>query len=1184
MFGRKKVDLGGSKQDRKDLIRNAKKKRVEREEHDKREAATIVFQKSYRGSKERRLVYKRAVDEFKHISTEIAAQAKTKKKGKRGSTISRLLYITSLLIRLQKSQPSLDKKSKALHARRVQAALVYVVARAKKTDKGNYFLGLVDRNMRRRKECANQLSFFARVGAQMVAEMKDRKQTKSRALILRFVAMTLNPNLMALANPKNCYIAYPQHITIAFAEGKGVAYWLGRAIQGEKDKKGAMIVAMIQLGFRGFWLDDATGNASKPATTAFVSNILTLPVAFSKPSNGLLKLMFSPKTSNSGFVTSAWDTLTQAILVMSRIGALDKLRCGGITAPPIAFLFGNLLSIWQHGQSWGNKKKGEDLGAEAKMTRAEREAERRAAIKRMVPFMTMITIVIQRCPETCVKPLMETIQRGGHSIGNVLSSQLRIAFSPGHNNLLNMPFQLILHSTHLQDLKYTYRPNEKEWAETDEELRGMGLDVFRQVPGYLGQVVRMLIVMCKYWPGKRHSILSALAFTTPCLPIMWGYLETHICPLNHKGTRRKRAKSKQGDSKFDQKVPGGYAYEALESQSTQNSRGVEKKIPKPQKKSSGLLSFLSKGIATAVRKVSGYGRNPIMDTWLQAIYAPPAQSVKSSQLADIFYLFAGAFSSAIAGLEMDEMAGMISPVQLGEGGGVEYMIRMVKNIVFDFYFHRNTLPQPQRPWLGIDPQTSASQADIASISMALLTQFRQKYVRVAFCVESAWEVESSYKSAFLAKWNKWANGRLTTSEGFIFRDVLWRLPFLVSFEQRAKALRIVFKSELKEAAAQQRRIHTVNIRRTHLVADGWDAIKAMGSGLRNKIAIRFFDKNGQAEAGLDMGGPFKEFLEGLCREIFRAEYGLFKPTDSGCYYPNEASVLLPDWQEQLEFVGKVLGKALMEGHLIEVRFASFFLNHLLNRPAHFDDLKSVDTQLHKNLVFVKQYQGAMEDLCLTFSVSRSIFGATKTIPLIPGGEDIDVTKANRIHYVTLLADYHLNRKIQPQTSAFKRGLFSVVAESWLTLFTSQELKTLLSGSEDSNIDVDDLRRYTQIDARGSFPSPSVISWFWSAVRALSPHQRRLLLKFVTACSHPPLLGFKDMSPPFTIRFVPLEDRSPAKTKPLLSRIFDRNPKTGQLPTAATCFNMLKLPLYRSQKALTEKLIMAIESKAGFDLQ
>jgi len=76
----------------------------------------------------------------------------------------------------------------------------------------------------------------------------------------------------------------------------------------------------------------------------------------------------------------------------------------------------------------------------------------------------------------------------------------------------------------------------------------------------------------------------------------------------------------------------------------------------------------------------------------------------------------------------------------------------------------------------------------------------------------------------------------------------------------------------------QSRIPTVNIRRSHLVIDGWEAIKAMGPSLRNKIAIRFFDKNGRMEAGLDMGGPFKEFLESLCHEVFRLEYGLFNLT------------------------------------------------------------------------------------------------------------------------------------------------------------------------------------------------------------------------------------------------------------------------------------------------------------------
>uniref|UniRef100_A0A7S2XI29 HECT-type E3 ubiquitin transferase n=1 Tax=Lotharella oceanica TaxID=641309 RepID=A0A7S2XI29_9EUKA len=395
--------------------------------------------------------------------------------------------------------------------------------------------------------------------------------------------------------------------------------------------------------------------------------------------------------------------------------------------------------------------------------------------------------------------------------------------------------------------------------------------------------------------------------------------------------------------------------------------------------------------------------------------------------------------------------------------------------------------------------------------------------------------------------------------------------------------------------ATQTRIPTVNIRRTHLVGDGWEAINSMGPGLRRKIAIRFIDAQGRPEAGVDMGGPFKEFLETLCSEVFRPEYGLFRPSSSLLsFYPNPDCVLLPDWQEQMEFVGKILGKAMMEGHLVDVRFASFFLNLLLSRPPHFDDLMEVDMDLWKNLRFVKSYQGDVKDLGLTFAVSSNHFGKQQTIPLVSGGDEVEVTNENRVNYVMLMADYHLTRKIHPQTAAFRRGLFSVVSVDWMKLFTHQELKVLMSGSEDAFIDVDDLRKHSQIDPRGSFPSPTVLSWFWTSVKKLSEEQKRLLLKFVTACSSPPLLGFKHLNPPFTIRFVPLqESRSPSDRKSsssssskrsIFSRIFGRNPAAGQLPTSATCFNMLKLPLYKSQKALSEKLIMAIEAKAGFDLQ
>ena len=42
-------------------------------------------------------------------------------------------------------------------------------------------------------------------------------------------------------------------------------------------------------------------------------------------------------------------------------------------------------------------------------------------------------------------------------------------------------------------------------------------------------------------------------------------------------------------------------------------------------------------------------------------------------------------------------------------------------------------------------------------------------------------------------------------------------------------------------------------------------------------------------------------------------------------------------------------------------------------------------------------------------------------------------------------------------------------------------------------------------------------------------------------------------------------------------------ETGRLPTASTCFNLLKLPNFKSKKVLREKLLYAIRSGAGFEL-
>jgi hypothetical protein len=89
--------------------------------------------------------------------------------------------------------------------------------------------------------------------------------------------------------------------------------------------------------------------------------------------------------------------------------------------------------------------------------------------------------------------------------------------------------------------------------------------------------------------------------------------------------------------------------------------------------------------------------------------------------------------------------------------------------------------------------------------------------------------------------------------------------------------------------------------------------------------------------------------------------------------------------------------------------------------------------------------------------------------------------------------------------------------------------------------------------------------FWRVMVSFNDQQRADLLRFVTSCERPPSLGFASMNPPFTIQRVPISADS------------------DKLPTASTCFNILKLPTYSSEKMLKDRLLYSINSGSGFEL-
>jgi ubiquitin-protein ligase E3 C len=88
----------------------------------------------------------------------------------------------------------------------------------------------------------------------------------------------------------------------------------------------------------------------------------------------------------------------------------------------------------------------------------------------------------------------------------------------------------------------------------------------------------------------------------------------------------------------------------------------------------------------------------------------------------------------------------------------------------------------------------------------------------------------------------------------------------------------------------------------------------------------------------------------------------------------------------------------------------------------------------------------------------------------------------------------------------RQGLSDVINLDWLRMFSYRELQTLISGA-DHEINIDDLEQHTNY-GNGFTETHSTVITFWSVVRNFSELQKRKLLKFVTSCSRPPLLGFK----------------------------------------------------------------------------
>ncbi|KAK7194211.1 ubiquitin-protein ligase [Novymonas esmeraldas] len=397
-----------------------------------------------------------------------------------------------------------------------------------------------------------------------------------------------------------------------------------------------------------------------------------------------------------------------------------------------------------------------------------------------------------------------------------------------------------------------------------------------------------------------------------------------------------------------------------------------------------------------------------------------------------------------------------------------------------------------------------------------------------------------------------------------YTKLLCHAPFLVPFASRTLLLSALLEeTDHRWVPPSDRR---VVVQRGQIFSDAFDLFHDNPLS-HDMLNIRFVAEDGTLEAGYGRG-VYRECIVSVCKEGFAAEHGLFRQTPDGHVYPNSFSALAtsdPQHLSKIRFLGAMVGRALRDGVLQDAPFALHFRNAILGRRSTLSHLKSFDAELYHQLMSLTRLTAAeLEAIGLTFVYTVNSLGVTAEVELVPGGAQVEVTPRNCLFYVHHVADFKLNREAAEQTRAFCVGLRTIIDPNRLRLFDSNEVGKLFGGDETGQIDLADWKENTVYDNPADVGTPQV-RLFWEVVESLTREQQRMLLKFVTSMSRPPLLGFRFLAPPFKVQLLAANASG-----------------ADHLPSAATCFSTLKLPPYSDYASARAKIIAAIEETNTFE--
>ena len=332
--------------------------------------------------------------------------------------------------------------------------------------------------------------------------------------------------------------------------------------------------------------------------------------------------------------------------------------------------------------------------------------------------------------------------------------------------------------------------------------------------------------------------------------------------------------------------------------------------------------------------------------------------------------------------------------------------------------------------------------------------------------------------------------------------------------------------------------------------------------------VKFF-----GEGVVDQGGPYRALFTDIMEELqtkkllhlFVAHKGLAEDDVDGVTF-NSGAVSQRDLS-MFRFFGHLLGVAIRCGIQLNLRLPSFFWKRLTGHQLGSFEVREVDLELHRQLQSIMQVtsQEDLDELMDHSGFCISTFD-TRTIDLLPMGQSIRVTMANRTQYVALASNFRL-RESNQQMEVVVAGLSDILPVDHLSLFSWTQLRDVVCGVDD--LDIGMLRSCTKYESMS--PDNACVQHFWAALESFSSAERISFLQFTCARNRLPV----------TIRGGVFEGEN-FTIKPLRPSPDSTCSPDDLLPKSQTCFFTLMLPAYSSKAIASLRIRTAIKMCKSMD--